>query len=655
MLKNDAKGLGKNMYVLQYDFVALLLNIINLTVFIYFKNLRDSKSKVLYLMLINSLVTTALDILSAISLAHPERYPYWYSFLVTNIYYLLNNNRVYIYIVYVLLLTGAMKRFPVWKKHIITFPYILTTIMILLNPFTRQMFDVDADLVYQRGAGLAFLYVIAFASMLYWSLYAVRYMRVMKTMDRFIIRSLPMFILVFIIGLFLQTLFPQYLLQSLGAAYCELVLIMVLQNRNELIDGTTQMYNRKAFYDRIRIIFSTQASASITLIMLEDTTRIGYTLGYAYLKTIFQKVARFIRDEIYADERFFIRDGYFALLSINHHDRQYFEMREKIAKRFIDKWDINDLNIKLSAGICQLRIPEHIKSYSDVYNHINQLIMVPHSTQKDRQSGISEISFSKYKREQQVRKAITVAMVNQSFEVYYQPIYSVKDKRYLSAEALARLKDPELGFISPDEFIPLTERDGTITKLGMQIFEMVCSFLKNTALDMKGMQYVEVNLSAVQCMQKNFQEQLLSLMRKYQINPEQICLEITETVTVNSPEYVCTLFQEMDKQGVLLALDDYGSGYSNVNYILELPFHFVKLDKQFIWNAFKDDNGRVMLESTIAMIKSLNMEMIAEGVETSGQAEILKKLGVNYLQGYYFSKPLPPKDFIEFIIEKNAS
>lgn len=655
MLKDDAKGLVEAMYILHYDFVAFLLNIINLSVFIFYKNLRDAKSKVLFTMLINSTLTTVFDILSAMSLNRPESYPRWYSFFVTNFYYLLNNNKVYIYIIYILLLAGVVKSFFIWKKHTITLPYMLTSIMILLNPFTRIMFDIDANLVYHRGAGLPILYIMALASMVFWSIYAFRYMKDMKILDAAILRALITFIFVYVITMALQTLFPQYLVQSIGTALCELILIMVLQNRNEVIDGTTQMYNQNAFYDKLQIILRTHTSASITLIMLDDTDRINYTLGYAYLKNIFQKVASFIRGEIYADERFYIRDGCFALLSTDHLDKRYSDTRDKIVNRFTDYWNINDLNIKLSARICQLKFPEHINSYSDVYDYVDHLIIAPSSAQKDKPSGISEISFSNYKRQQQVGKAITAAMANQSFEVYYQPIYSVKDRRYISAEALVRLRDPELGFIPPDEFIPMTERDGTITKLGMQIFEMVCSFLKYSGLDMKGIQYIEVNLSAVQCMQRGLQDQLFSLMEKYQISPKQICLEITETVAVKSAEIVRILFQELEKHGISLALDDYGSGYANVNYVLELPFHFVKLDKQLVWNSFKDDSGRAMLESTIAMIKSLNIEMIAEGVETSEQAETLEKLGVNYLQGYYFSKPLPPEDFMDFIINSNAS
>ena len=117
-------------------------------------------------------------------------------------------------------------------------------------------------------------------------------------------------------------------------------------------------------------------------------------MGYAYLNIIFQEVARFFKNSINVDERFYIRDGCFALLSLNDLDKQYSEARDRIANRFMDNWHINDLSIKLSAKICQLRFPEQIKSYSDVYDYIDHLIMSPSSNQKDKHSGINEIGFS---------------------------------------------------------------------------------------------------------------------------------------------------------------------------------------------------------------------------------------------------------------------
>ncbi len=640
------------MYILHYDYAALILHIINLAVFIFLKNLRDLKSRILFAMLINSLLTTFFDILSALSIGNPEAYSYWYTFLITNVYYILNNNKIYIYVYYVLVLTGANRYISTRLKHLISLPFVITTVMVFTNPLTNFLFSIDTDQVYHRETGLMILYIFALIYLCFGSLGTIRYK---NQMDRVIYRALVTFIIVYIVALSLQTLYPQYPLQSFGTSMCELVMIMILQNRNDVVDGTTKLYNQAAFYEKLQDLINSNTPYSITLIMIEDTTRISYTLGYSYLNLIIQEVSGFIKGALTASEKFHIRNGCFALLNAKNHDKQYSEAKEKVIRRFQDNWYINGLSINLTAKMCQLKYPEHITSYSEVYDYIDYLITLPATIIQEEQGRISEISISTHLREQQVRKAIALAMLNQTFEVYYQPIYSVSDQGIISAEALVRLKDPQLGFIPPDEFIPLTERDGTITKLGMQIFEMVCSFIKHSELERKGIRYVEVNLSVVQCMQSNLKEQLTALMKKYKLRPEQICLEITETVAVNTPEVVRSLFQELDQQGMSFALDDYGSGYSNVNYILEFPFNFVKLDKSIIWDYFKNSFGKISLESTIAMMKSLNIELIAEGVETQEQVDALVKLGVKYLQGYYFSRPIPSEDFITFIDDRNTA
>jgi EAL domain-containing protein (putative c-di-GMP-specific phosphodiesterase class I)/GGDEF domain-containing protein len=639
------------MYILHYDFVALLLNVINLAVFIYLKNLRDPKSGILFAMLLNSLLATTLDILSSIAIGHPELYTYRYTFTITNLYYVMNNNKIFIYVFYVLLLTGVERQLTLKQKYLIVLPFIVTTVMVLANPLNHYLFYIDPDLTYHRKPGLLVLYIISFVYLLYGSFSTIRRK---KQMDRITYRALATFIVIYVLALVLQTAYPTYLLQGFATSICELIMIMILQNRNEVVDGTTKLYNQTAFYDKLQGMISNNTPFSITLIMLEDAKRISYSLGYGYLNLITQEVSGFIKSALTSNEKFYIRNGCFVLLNMKHHDKLYFETKDKLTNRFRKNWHINDLSINLTATICQLKFPEQISTYSEIYDYIDHLITTPSAVMKAEQIRVHEISVSNRMREQQVRKAIALAMLNQTFEVYYQPIYSVKDQSFISAEALVRLRDPQLGNIPPDEFIPLAERDGTITKLGMQIFEMVCSFLKHSELHKIGIRYIEVNLSVVQCMQSNLIEQLYALMKKYKIRPDQICLEITETVAVNTPEVVRRLFQELDQQGMSFALDDYGSGYSNVNYILELPFNYVKLDKSIVWDYFKNDFGKISLESTIAMMKSLNIELIAEGVETKEQADTLARLGVNYLQGYYFSKPIPSEEFTALIADKNA-
>ncbi len=639
------------MYILHYDFVAIILNIINIAVFYYKKNLYDIKSRILLFMLINSLFATAFDIFSSYVMDNPYTYSYWFIFLSNNFFYLLNNSKIYIYAAYALELNGRWRSLSRFSKLLCIIPCAFTTLLILINPITKSIFYFDDKMAYHQQSGLTLLYIIDGIFMVIITISTIRHK---KLLNRPTFRALIFFVFIFLFTVIGQTYNPRIPIQCIGTALCELVLIMILQDRNKVIDSVTDLHNHNSFYNKLRFYFEGNIPFSITLFMLEDTARISYTLGYQYINLINKETARFIKEELDADEKYYVRSNCFALLSVKNISKRTSETKSKIIERFQECWRINGMDLNLSARICQLSYPDNLGSLSDLYDYIDFLSSSASLTSKEHSIGASEVSISNRKREQELRRIIAAAIINQSFEVYYQPIYSVQDKAFNSAEALVRLKDPHLGFISPDEFIPLTERDGSITKIGLSIFEMICSFMHFTNLESKGIQFIEVNLSVVQCLQSDIKNQLVSLMQKYKIRPDQICLEITETVAINSPDVIRVLFNEMNRDGITFALDDFGNGYSNINYLLELPFHFVKLDKSIVWAYFKDDQGKVALEGTIALLKSLNIELIAEGVETKEQAEVLISLGVEYLQGYYFSKPIPNEDFLLFIEKHNT-
>jgi EAL domain-containing protein (putative c-di-GMP-specific phosphodiesterase class I) len=141
-----------------------------------------------------------------------------------------------------------------------------------------------------------------------------------------------------------------------------------------------------------------------------------------------------------------------------------------------------------------------------------------------------------------------------------------------------------------------------------------------------------------------------SMLNRYGLEPEQINLEITETAAMNLPHIVGDNMGRLVDYGVHFSLDDYGSGYSNINYLIELPFNLIKVDKSIVWSAFENEKAGIALASSIAMIRRLNFHIVAEGVETQEQVMALTNMGCDYLQGYYFSKPLPQEQFLQYIV-----
>ncbi|ENZ9534949.1 EAL domain-containing protein [Clostridioides difficile] len=252
-----------------------------------------------------------------------------------------------------------------------------------------------------------------------------------------------------------------------------------------------------------------------------------------------------------------------------------------------------------------------------------------------------------------MKNCLKEALKNDGFEVYYQPIFSNSRGRFTSAEALLRLEHKELGFIPPDEFIPIAEQTGLINSIGLVVFEKVCRFIASDEFEDLKLDNIAVNLSVVQCMQKNLADDLLYLMNKYNVSPTKFKLEITETVAMGSFNIIKETMERLIDLGVKFALDDFGIAYSGVTNMLSLPFSVIKLDKSLIWSMNEDSRHKLTVETIIALINKLNMKAVAEGVETIKCAEDLIAMECEYLQGYYFSKPVP-EDVFKNLLKENT-
>lgn len=244
------------------------------------------------------------------------------------------------------------------------------------------------------------------------------------------------------------------------------------------------------------------------------------------------------------------------------------------------------------------------------------------------------------------------AVKNNGLEVYYQPIYSTVKKKFVSAEALVRLKDKEtLGFISPEIFIPMAERMGLISDLGNAVVENVCRFAAQNDIKQYGVEYIEVNISAVQSVDISLPDRLYDCMSRYGISSDFFNLEITETAAVEAGELLDLNMSRLKSMGCGFSMDDFGTGYSNLSQMANTGFDIIKLDKSLIWPCFEDSGEKpiTILNSCIAMINGLGISIVAEGVETKEQADLLTEKGVEYLQGYYFSKPMNEQDYLNFV------
>ena len=330
------------------------------------------------------------------------------------------------------------------------------------------------------------------------------------------------------------------------------------------------------------------------------------------------------------------------------------------AKRFIDYIDQNQHDL-IKSGKYRIQL---IKAPSFASNKETALQIVDYlseeyaSKQAEKVISVDNRLINKMLYEKTVEDILRRAIKNHSFEVYYQPIYGIKERAYVSAEALVRLKEStSMGFISPEVFIPIAEKLDIIKEIDDQVFQKVCKFYKEQDLDSLGIHHIEINLSGKEVMDANTPDRLVKHISDYDIEPGHINLEITETAYIDNEDIVVTNMNDLKNIGCSFSMDDFGSGYSNLKGMLQMQFNMIKLDKEFVWMCLDENDNRnlKMLDLCVNFMQEYGMHVLAEGVETETQQDLLASHGVEYIQGYYHSKPLPEDEFIKFVNSENNS
>ncbi len=292
-----------------------------------------------------------------------------------------------------------------------------------------------------------------------------------------------------------------------------------------------------------------------------------------------------------------------------------------------------------------------MKSTDEIMGVRRYLGMENRNITSSRVCYVNEQTIAQIRHKDIVRENIMKALEEDRVEVFFQPIYSVKEQAFTSAEALVRIRNTDGSLLSPGQFIPVAEENGLISVLGERVFEKVCEFLQKNSPKQLGIHYIEVNLSVIQCQQRFLADRYMDIMKKYGTESWYINLEITETGSVSAKNILLDNMNKLIDKGVSFSLDDFGNGQSNLDYMIDMPVAIMKLDMNMTHAYFKDLKAKFVVKAIINLAHELDLFVVAEGVETKEQLEEMTALHVDYIQGFYFSKPLPADEYLRFLKE----
>lgn len=546
----------------------------------------------------------------------------------------------YILLMYALTEVHRKKRHMarIMKYHVI--PLILEVILVIVLPIHKHLQD---GAVYTYGPSVQVTYLFALIylgdSLYYTVCYRNRTTRQRRESVWFLLGA-------WIFTALIQMLHNELLLVGFAMAVAMVFMYMKLENPENNLDKVTDTFNSYAYFGYLQKLTGMDKDFSMVTISVEGFRFINENFGIRNGNVVLKQIAEYL-SEIKGCKVFRESEADFILV---FEDRLLVEdAAEKIKKRFEESWNIREVNFNLQVYITYLPSRYIVNTADEITEVLHYFTVECKKQGEGTVIRIDEEEISKKNKVTDAEKALRWAIENDQVQVYYQPIYSIKDGNFNSMEALVRIIDKENNYVMPDVFIPIAEQNGLILELGMAVFRKVCKFMKSTKLEKYGIEYVEVNLSVIQCMQDDLARQLLDIMALYEIEPYRINFEITETAAANSESTLLHNMKELMKVGTSFSLDDYGSGYSNLSYVVGLPFHIIKLDKEMVWSYFKSEKAEIAMKYAISMVKELGMKIIAEGVESENQYSTMKELGVDYIQGFYFSRPLPQEEVAGFL------
>lgn len=624
-------------------------------VILLFRKIQGSRTnKLLMVLYINVLVTTIFDLWS-------EAYNIWFlaensdstfRYILYYGYFLSRNLTPPLFQLYLCAVTDTWHTLKKrrWLQILFAVPYAMVCLLLFSNLFYHNVFYFDQNLIYTRGPLFYGLHVCAFLYFIIGIAFLIAYRKVLA-LDKLL--TLICFYPWNLIAIMVQAFIPEYLVEMFLNTISFLLISNIVQRPEELINPIIGIRSHVAYASDMKKALYLQKPVRVLVAKIVNYQSLLSILGLDTCNCLMRQVSDKMQTS-YNSKRnmadlYYLENGLFAAVSEVEDPEYYRNTAQRFSDSIYGGFQMGKLELEMNICLCVFRCPQDFEEYEKMISFVNSF-----SSFLPANGSITflEDENDKQKFEFHLRNEIDgilgKAIEENRFQMYYQPIYSVAKKQFTSAEALIRLFDEKYGFISPELFITAAEKNGTILQIGEFVLDSVCRFIAECSEEGLPIEYIELNLSMKQCVQMDLTDKVLDYLKKYNLEPEQINLEITETAANTAQDIVEQNLRSLSEKGIALSLDDYGTGYSNLSRIISLPFRIVKIDKSMTDKVF-DHKNNTILKYNIKLLKEIGMEIVVEGVETEEVLKQFEEMGCDFIQGYYFSRPLPQQEFVKFI------
>lgn len=631
------------MYVIDFDIVAAAISLISLYLFYLRKNISNTQSDRFAMLIWAMLGSSVFSALSSLSINALPVCPASGVIATTTFFLLFHNSLPVLTAFYLLSFTVApVIRFK-WNVAFFT-PIGIAFALILTNPLSRLVFFIDDTGVYRHGPAFLALYIIATGYFLLGFFAVILPKKLPSRAQRYAFLSA---ILLPLIAMVIQNELSGIMLECFAGSIGALTVLLTIQNSNELIDGSTGFFTRESFSQFLQQALSGKEKFTVLIVHAREIPSFQGIFDSVSYSKIVHSFNTWLASA--AGKRALIcalDEGLYAILPGVRCDEAYFgELALAVVARSKDEWNVDSLQIEIPVEIGILRLPADGASVADVMALVDQLVAMPTAIGNRHVFSSGDLLPDRRTKD----SAIQAALDSGSFQLRYQPVYSVEEKRIVALEALVGVVGESGEWIQQRDILKVAEQIGLSHWLGEAVLDKACEWFVQNDLPSRGITSLQVRLLESQCVELDWPRSVTRILKERNMSGSLLCLEITEPSVVNVGENLKLNMDLLSGQGVRFALDDYGSGYTDLGQILDMPFSHVKIDKEVVYSGLRTDKGERLLTGSVSLFTRLGLSITAEGIETPGQSSFLSGAGCAYLQGYHYGHPLDPANILELL------
>jgi diguanylate cyclase (GGDEF)-like protein len=515
--------------------------------------------------------------------------------------------------------------------------YILVMLLLLTNPFTDLFFTCSDTGVFNLGPLYLSGHVLSLFHIALLIYLIIRYRRTFGRSLAAVLFMLPSIALASTVILIIS---PQLPITGPASAAQLLILVLYFQNKATMLDKLTGLPNDVSYISGLDRLSHQKKRCSLVFIDLQDFKLFNKLYGYHTGNNLLRQVSVFLKATVPQYALYRYNGDVFALLLRDNQDSQLENLLDTIRNRFSSPWYIDRLRFSVSVTISGIR--GFLVTDAEEAVNIQEFCLEETKKHRNRELVCSyENVLRDYRRSQVLFDMLRNPLDQTALEVHYQPIYDVKRRRFVSAEALLRIRDDELGLISGFDFITAAENLGQSIELGYELLGMVCRDIRDHVTQHSGWEAVSINFSALQLADSQFFDRFIATLDRYDVDPSRLRIEITENALVGNFEDINTLITSLRLKGIRFYLDDFGTDYTNLARVMQLNFEYIKIDRSIFQYSAEETESLELLRKILVMFKDYGMETVLEGVEREAHQAAAEHLGPDYIQGFLYARPVP--------------